>query len=46
MLFPKAVFSATVTSVFCDGRRGEACSGGVGGGSTVFSAAVGVFCNG
>ena len=46
MLFPKAMFSATVTSVFCDGRRGEACSGGVGGGSAVFSAAVGVFCNG
>ena len=46
MLLPKAVFSATVTTVLCDGRRGEACSGGVGGGSAVFSAAVSVFCNG
>ena len=40
-------------SVFCDGNQcflrwpqGEACSGGVGNGSAVFSAAVGVFCNG
>ena len=42
----RAVFSATVTNVVCDGRGGEACSGGVRGGSAVFSAAVGAFCDG